>query len=79
MVSDSLCAPEEECSTITKLVPKTKNLKDLDYISFKIVLSSKWKEPALTAATWPKGVKFREFINRRGDTWKPLVWMQNTV
>lgn len=79
MVSDSLCASEAECSTITKLVPKWKNLDDLDYVSFKIVLNSKWKETALTGDTWPKGVKIREFVNRRGDTWKPSGWMQNTV
>lgn len=79
MVSDSLRAPEAECSTVTKLVPKWKKCEDLDFVSFKVTLSNKWKQPAMTATTWPKKVRFREFVNRCDDTWKPLAWTQNTV
>lgn len=79
MVSDSLCASKEECRAITKLVPKWKNCADLDYISFKVVLNNKWRRTAMTATTWPRGVRFREFVNRRDETWKPSIWLQNTV
>lgn len=31
----------------------------------------KFKARALDASTWPKNVKFREFVKRNNDTWRP--------
>lgn len=44
--------------------------READYISFKVVLESKWKSLAMQPGTWPKNLKFREFVNRY-DVWKP--------
>lgn len=71
LVSCSLCAAEDECLNVSKLVPKWKNCEDLDYISFRVVLDKRWKSAALMPMTWPRGVKFREFANRHNETWKP--------
>lgn len=73
LVSCSLCASEDECMDVKKLVPNWKNCEDLDYISFKIVLDKRWKAAAMMSTTWPQGVRFREFVNRRNDTWKPTL------
>lgn len=72
LVTHSLCVSEPECLKVAKLVPKWKNCDDMDYISFKIVIDKRWKETVLNAKTWPRNVKFREFVNRLNDTWKPM-------
>lgn len=72
MVSRSLGAPLSSCNEVVKLVPKWKDINTLDYISFKVVLDRKWEPTAMTASTWPKGVKFREFVNQLNETWRPL-------
>lgn len=74
MVSQALGIGEHdpECIDIVKLVSNWKSQKILDYVSFKIVLHKRWKLKAMNPSTWPKSVKFREFINRHNDTWKPL-------
>lgn len=59
---------------VTKLVPHWRSCNAVDYISFKVVLNNRWKNKAMNPSTWPKGVKFREFIKRqRNDAWKPIV------
>ncbi|XP_062703808.1 uncharacterized protein LOC134286241 [Aedes albopictus] len=70
MVSRCLGARYAECNNVRKLVPRWIDCSNLDYISFKVVLSRKWKPAAMTSSTWPKNVKFREF-KRRQTTWKP--------
>lgn len=79
LVSESLCAPKPECMNVTKLVPSWKNCEELDYISFKIVLPKRWKQLAMTATTWPRGLTFREFAHRKKNPWKPLSMMNGTV
>lgn len=71
LVSRSLAAPLSSCSNVVKLVPKWKDVSNLDYVSFKIVLNAKWKSKALSVSTWPRRVKFREFFDRSDETWKP--------
>lgn len=73
LVSHSLRAPEPECLDVTKLVPNWKSCKDMDYISFKIVLHNRWKQSAMNVKTWPPGVRFREFVSKLNDTWKPAI------
>lgn len=70
MVSQSLGASLSDIDVV-KLVPKHRNVLSLDYVSFKIALDKRLKPAALTASTWPKGVKFREFVSRTNVTWKP--------
>lgn len=71
MVSRSLRAPLSCCNDVVRLVPKHKNTNTLDYVSFKVVLEASLKPLALSASTWPRQIKFREFKNRMNETWKP--------
>lgn len=71
LVSHSLGAPLSNCLKVEKLVPKWKDTGTLEYISFKVELEKKWKPVALSSSTWPKAVKYREFVNRLNDTWRP--------
>lgn len=71
MVCRSLAAPSSVCKEVVKLVPKWKDISMLDYVSFKIVLDGKCKSLAMQQSTWPKGIKFREFVNQLNETWKP--------
>lgn len=71
MVAQCLEASTEELQFVKKLVPKWVDCNTLDYISFKIVLHEKFKARALCASTWPKEIKFREFVNRLNSTWMP--------
>lgn len=71
MVSRCLEVSNEDCIDVKKLVPKWVDCSKLDFVSFKVVLHEKWKLQSLVASTWPRGVKFREFVNRFDHTWKP--------
>lgn len=79
LVSESLCAPRPECMMVTKLVPSWKSCEDLDFISFKITLHERWKQSALNANTWPRGLKFREFARRNNCPWKPSAYINATI
>lgn len=72
MVCQCAGVPSEDCNNVVRLVPRGVECSALDYVSFKIVLKKKWKCVAMCASTWPKGVKYREFINRKTNAWKPL-------
>ena len=56
---------------VIRLVSKRRDYTKLDYISFKLVLNENCRALAMNDRTWPKGVKFREFLNRHNETWKP--------
>lgn len=71
MVSRCLEVSNEDFISVKKLVPKWVDCSKLDFVSFKVVLHEKLKLRALIASTWPRGIKFREFINRFDHTWKP--------
>lgn len=71
LVSRSLRVPLSSCNDVVKLVPKWKNVNQMEYVSFKVVLKSDMKLLALQASTWPKEIKYREFKHRMNDTWKP--------
>lgn len=71
MVSRSLNIPDPEDIDVLKLVSNFHHRKPPDFISFKITLDRKWKSKALNPLSWPKHVKFREFITRRNVTWLP--------
>lgn len=49
---------------IVRLTPKDKDVSTLTFISFKIGLDPALKDKSLDAASWPIGVRFREFIDR---------------
>lgn len=70
MVSRAIGLPDPECIDVTKLVSKWKTHSNLDFVSFKVVLPLNYKSCALNPSTWPRNVRFREFI-RRSNTWKP--------
>lgn len=59
--------------TVAKLVPKDKDIRSLTFISFKIGMSSNLKEKAMSATTWPIGIKFREFES--AGTTQPVFWI----
>lgn len=73
MVSRTLKTPVSNCYDVVKLVSKCRNTTTLDYVSFKVVLNVELKPLALSASTWPKQIKFREFVNRMNETWKPCI------
>lgn len=73
LISRSLNVPLSCCTDVLKLVPKHKNMRLLDYVSFKVVLSRDLKPLALSATTWPKRIKYREFVNRMNETWSPSL------
>lgn len=60
-----------DCIDVVKLVSIWKNHLTMDYVSFKIIMHELWKTKAMNPSTWPKNIKFREFVNRHNDTWKP--------
>lgn len=71
LISRTLNVPLSYCADVVKLVPQHKNVRMLDYVSFKVVLRRDLKPLALSASTWPKRIKFREFVNKMNVTWKP--------
>lgn len=71
MVSQCLGASSADCKTVKKLVPIGVDYNSLDYVSFRIILNEKWRTIAMRSSTWPKSIKFREFVKRQHATWKP--------
>lgn len=73
LVSQSLKMTKSDYVEVTKLVPRWKSCKKLDYISFKVVLDEKWKSSALNVSTWPRKIKIREFVSRlnHDTSWYP--------
>lgn len=65
-------ALDPECMDIVKLVPWWKSQNSFDFVSYKVVLDKRWKTKAMDPSTWPKGVRFREFVRKRISTWKPV-------
>lgn len=70
MASRAIGIQDPEHIGVTKLVSKWKCRK-LDYISFKLVFDLKFKSRAMNSMTWPKNIKFREFVQRNNDVWRP--------
>lgn len=71
MVRRCVGAPVGDPVCVMKLMPKRIHYSLLDYISFKVVLKRRWKDLAMCASTWPFGIKFREFVRRSDNPWKP--------
>lgn len=46
---------------VVKLVPRGKDINTLNYVSFKIGLSGRFKEKALSCDSWPEHIRFRQF------------------
>lgn len=61
-----------ECIDVVKLMSHLRNCRTIDYVSFKVILDNRWKSKAMSPSTWPKGIRFREFVNRHSVTWKPV-------
>lgn len=49
---------------VIRLVAKGMDVSTMRNISFKVGVAEAFRSKALSAATWPKGVYFREFENR---------------
>lgn len=73
MVRKSIGIEDEEEIKVSKLVPSWKDVSQLEYVSFKIVLNVRWKKTALSLSTWPTGIKFREFVCLSRTIWSPNV------
>lgn len=71
MVSRCLGINSTNIFDVKKLVSNSRDFCKLDYVSFKIALDEHQRTLAMNESTWPKGVKFREFVNRHSNTWKP--------
>lgn len=48
---------------VNALIPRGKNITDIDFISFKLSLPESYFNKVVNASFWPKGVLVREFIN----------------
>lgn len=70
LVCQSLGISEPHQFQVRKLVSKWRTFVERDSISFKIVLDIVYKAAAMNPGTWPRGVRFREFV-QRCSTWKP--------
>lgn len=71
MVSRCLGVSEPERLDVTKLTKNWNNTRALDFVSFKVVLSKKWKTNALNSSTWPVKIKIKEIIYKHNETWRP--------
>lgn len=71
LVAESLGVEGSQSFHVKKLVPKWMKDDSLDYASFKVTVDPKFKSAMLQESTWPTGIKYREFIERPRNTWKP--------
>lgn len=72
MVAQALgSAVDPEHLDVIKLVPQWRNHSSMDFVSYKVVLDNRLKAKAMDPSTWPKGVRFREFVRKRFATWRP--------
>lgn len=71
LVSESCGLKENRTFRIKKLVPKWKIDEPPDYASFKVTVEGKYKRLLLREDAWPIGIKYREFIERPRNIWKP--------
>lgn len=72
LVVRSLGTPEPERIDVIKLGSNWNTHRALDYVSFKVMLDKKWKSRALDSSIWPNTVRFREFVKKNNNTWKPI-------
>lgn len=68
LASDCLALDPNCKPKVVKLVPKGKDLSALNFVSFKIGVPKHLRTAALACETWPEGIQFREFENRRSST-----------
>lgn len=73
MVSHALGISRPECLDVIKLTKKWNNRRIVDFVSFKVIIDRKWKSKALEPSTWPIKIRFREFIDKQNDTWRPIL------
>ncbi|XP_058813727.1 uncharacterized protein LOC131677732 [Topomyia yanbarensis] len=60
--------------TVVKLVPRGRDPRTLNFVSYKVGMPTDLKEKAMTASTWPVGIAYREFEEKsdsRKVFWKP--------
>lgn len=73
MVQESLATNDLK---VVKLIPKNRDLRTLSFVSFKVGVSADLREKAMSADTWPRGIRFREFedhsLTRQGF-WRPTA------
>lgn len=67
------CLKIDEPVDIVKLVPRDKDTSNLTFISFKIGIPPAYKDVALLAETWPKGIRFRQFETRSKNFAPPVL------
>lgn len=71
LVARSLGTSDPELLDVIRLTTNWNSRRAPDYVSFKVVLDRKYKARAMNPSTWPINVKFREFVKRSNNTWKP--------
>ncbi|XP_053691161.1 uncharacterized protein LOC128739690 [Sabethes cyaneus] len=72
-VSECLELPANVKLKVFKLVPRGKDLNTLNYVSFKIGLSGRFKEKALSCDSWPEHIRFRQFEDNRAKNLPRVV------
>lgn len=61
----SRCLKISDPATVVRLVPKGKDVSNITFVSYKVGLDPGLKESALDPASWPFGMRFREFVELR--------------
>lgn len=60
---------DKDIIRVTPLAPAGKNMDDLAYLQYRVSTPASMYPSLISASTWPKGVRVRDFIfNKRADT-----------
>lgn len=69
MVCKSLGA--REVLGVKRLVASGTNISELDYVSYKVTVDSRFRDYATRRETWPDGIRCREFRSGTKTAWRP--------
>lgn len=57
------------------LISSWQDISTFSYVSYKITVDNQFRDAALTASNWPKGVRCREFRDFINPAWRPSTRM----
>lgn len=62
-------------ATVTKLVPRGRDVSSLTFVSYKVGMAVDLKPKAMSLDTWPSGIRFREFedTGKKRDFLPPVL------
>lgn len=78
-VTECLELPTNIEPQVVKLVPKGKDPNTLNFVSFKVGLSDKFRDKALSCDSWPENIRFRQFEDNRSKNLPHVVSLTSTI